>query len=832
MPTSALVLAGAVALCFSLVPAAQPLAAQTPAPAAPTSSGGRCTAPDSIAVRGLSRVSLASALGDLGLTPRSELAAPQLQGAIRRLYANGQFDDVRAGCEVATDSSRATLVFTVRERPLLADVSVTGAQAQDAGSISSKVDLLVGQPLDPAKVARAVQRIDSVYQGKGFYLARVKPESTFTSDGRVRLTFRIDEGRRLAVSGVRINGNTALADKTVVAAMKTRPEGFFWWRKGEFNEESYQGDLSERLPGLYASRGYIDFQVLQDTVVVDREQGKAYLDITVREGPQYKIGDFEIVENRRFSTEDLQRYYPFDGQGPTLTERVVGLARGRLRGPDQDRFDQARWDEATEAVRTAYSNEGYIYARVTPVVERTKIGPDSQPAVNLRWQIDERTPAIINRIDIAGNDYTTEECIRRQLVLVPGDVFNRDRLLRSWQSVGNLGFFDTPLPFPDTRPANDQGDLDVTFRVKEKRTGSFNFGASMGGAGVGVGGFIGVDQPNLFGLCKRGSLNWNFGRFFNDFQMSYSDPAIRKSRISGTVSAYRRQSRFFVQGFGQNITTGSTLRVGLPVPGSYFSTLGVSYTADAITLRDVDPAVFGIGNCTRNCFRSNLGVDLTHDTRIGLPFPSAGGSQSLTADFSGGPLGGTTAFQRYTGDFKSYVTVGQFGGDAPGSQPKQFVLGLTGRAGALFGSPGAFFLQQGFTLGGVQFGQPLRGYPEFSITPRGFDPAADQGNATSGRAAFGNAYFSMTAELGLRFNQQFYTNIFYDAGNNFARATEFNPTRLFRGAGVGVSVVTPLGPLGLDWAYGFDRLARDPITGLLRPDPKWQLHFRLGQMMF
>jgi outer membrane protein insertion porin family len=821
--------AGALALCLGAVFGTRALPAQVPSTSAPAA---RCATPDSIAVRGLSRVSLGAALGDLGLTPRTQLASPQVQGAIRRLYGTGQFDDVRAGCEVASDGARATLVFTVRERPLLADVAVTGTKAQSEGAISGKVDLLIGQPLDPSRVARAVQRIDSVYQSKGFYLARIRPESTFTNDGRVRLLFRIDEGRRLAISGVRVNGNSVLSDQAVVGAMKTSPEGFFWWKDGEFDEEAYQGDLSERLPALYASRGFIDFQVLKDTVVVDRERGKAFVELTVREGPQYKIGEFEIVDNRRFSSEELERYYPFTGEGPTLTERVVGLTRGRLRGPSNDVFDQARWDEATERVQTAYRNEGYIYARITPVVERTKTGPDSTPTVNLRWQIEERNPAIINRIDIAGNDYTTEECIRRQLVLVPGDVFNQDRLLRSWQSIGNLGFFETPLAFPDTRPANDQGDLDVTFRVKEKRTGSFNFGASMGGAGVGVGGFIGVDQPNLFGLCKRGSLNWNFGRFFNDFQLSYSDPAIRKSRVSGTVSAYRRQSRFYVQGFGQNITTGSTLRVGLPVPGSYFSTLGVSYTADAITLRDVDPAVFGIGTCTSNCFRSNLGLDLTHDTRIGLPFASAGGMQSLTADFSGGPLGGTTAFQRYTGDFRSYVTVGQFGGGAPGSQPKQFVLGLSGRAGAIFGSPGAFFLQQGFALGGVQYGQPLRGYPEFSITPRGFDPEAEQFNATSGRGAFGNAYLTMTAELGLRISQQLYTNIFYDAGNNFARAVEFNPTRLFRGAGVGVSVVTPLGPLGLDWAYGFDRLSRDEVTGRLRPDPKWQLHFRLGQMMF
>ena len=54
---------------------------------------------------------------------------------------------------------------------------------------------------------------------------------------------------------------------------------------------------------------------------------------------------------------------------------------------------------------------------------------------------------------------------------------------------------------------------------------------------------------------------------------------------------------------------------------------------------------------------------------------------------------------------------------------------------------------------------------------------------------------------------------------------EFSPTRLFRGSGFGVSTVTPLGPLGIDWAYGFDR--RD-VNG--QPDPKWQLHFRLGQI--
>jgi outer membrane protein insertion porin family len=216
---------------------------------------------------------------------------------------------------------------------VLADVNVTGTAQTTAGSVRDKVDLLVGQPLDPAKVARAVQRIDSVYQSRGFYLARIRPESTFTSDGRVRLMF---PGRRGAAAGD-LGGSDQREHRAAGQDGRGRDEdqarGFFWWRKGAFDEEKYAGDLAERLPGLYASRGFVDFQILQDTVVVDREQGKAYLDITVREGPQYKIGEFEIVENRRFSTEDLARYYPFNGEGPTLTERVVGLTRGRLRAP-------------------------------------------------------------------------------------------------------------------------------------------------------------------------------------------------------------------------------------------------------------------------------------------------------------------------------------------------------------------------------------------------------------------------------------------------------------------------------------------------------------------
>jgi outer membrane protein insertion porin family len=342
------------------------------------------------------------------------------------------------------------------------------------------------------------------------------------------------------------------------------------------------------------------------------------------------------------------------------------------------------------------------------------------------------------------------------------------------------------------------------------------------GQGVGVGGFIGLEQPNLFGRCKRGSLNWQFGRYLNDFQLSYTDPSIRQSRLSGTISAYRSQARYQIADLGQNTRTGGSLRLGLPMPGARYTRVYVSYTGEAVKFGST--GLLGTVNNCSNCFRSAIGVDLTRDTRAGLPFPYAGALQSVSAQFDGGPLGGSASFQHYTSEYRAFAPLAEFGGGgSKGGEPMRITLGLNARTGAVFGNTGPFFFNQKFALGGVQFGEPLRGYPEFSITPQGFLIGTSTYSAS--RESFGSAFFASTLELGLRFNSQFYVNLFYDAGNVWAAPRDFDPTRLYRGAGIGLSTVTPLGPLGLDWAYGFDRL---DASG--RRDPKWQLHFRLGQL--
>ncbi len=784
---------------------------------------GPCATPDSVAFRGNQRITDALLRGDAGILPGTPLNYRTLQRAIKQLYATGQFDEISVACEPATGPGTKTIVaFRLTERPILGDIDVKGPDRVSPSSVKERVDLLIGRPVDPAQVAHSVARIDSLYESEGYFLAHVRVDTSVV-DGQTKLVFVVDEGKRMAISGVDVKGNKALSDHAVVSAMATKPEGFLWWRKGEFDEDKFNGDLTENIPKLYADHGFIDMQVERDTMIVDRARGKGFVDLTLQEGPQYRIGQFEVNGAKRFSSDDIARYYPFGNKPRTIRGTVEGLLR-RGTGEPANVFDKSVWDDATQKVQEAYANEGYIYAQVRPIIDREKTGKDSVPTVNLRWEIDEGRPAIVNRVDILGNDVTAENCIRNQLVVVPGDVFRRDALIRSYQQIGNLGFFDTPLPPPDTHQADDQGDVDIVFHVKEKRTGNVNFGASVG-QGTGVGGFIGFDQPNLFGQCKKGSLQWQFGRYINDFNLGYTDPRINESRISGTVNLYDSDSRYIIANLGRTKRVGGQFQFGFPTPWSLATTFFVSYGVEGVRYSGDSTSLLGQVQCTgaagQNCLRSTLGFTLDRDTRLDMPFPSMGVHQQITAQFNGGPLGGAAAFQRYTAEMRSYATLATFGGDNPYSAPVKLVFGLTERGGWLLGNPGPFFFSQQFSLGGVQFGEPLRGYEEFSITPHGY---VNTSTYNAQRSSFGSAFFTNTAELGLRFNQMLYTDAFYDAGNLWAEARDFDPTRLFRGAGVGAALVTPLGPLGIDLGYGFDR-----VDQFGHKSPKWIVHFKFGQ---
>jgi outer membrane protein insertion porin family len=764
-------------------------------------------APDTIVVEGNRRISAANVLLNTSLYPGRPVSFRELQRSIQAIYSSGHFEDVQVREDVVDGRSR--LVITVRERPLLLRWSVRGVERLSESKVKEQISVLEGRPLNPSEVARSTAKVDSTYRAAGYYLARSRPLYTYERDSSsVRMVFDVKEGRRVAIAQVAVEGNTRFSDAEIVAQLKSRPEGFFWFQKGEFDDDKLAEDLREGLPGFYGRRGYADFQVLTDTVVVNDTTGKATLVLRVSEGDPYRVGTFEVVGNRRFSAEQVEAFYPF---GQPVRTGFLGL--GGLRATTS--FDREAWEKATTAVQQAYYNEGYVYVNVRPDLLR-RVDTQGRPIVDLRWVINEGRPAIVSRVEVRGNEITHERVIREAIVLIPGDVFRQSALIQSYQNISNLGFFEQPLAPPDTRP-NEEGDLDVIFQVAERRTGNVNFGATIG-QGTGIGGFLGLDESNLFGQGKRGRFQWQFGQNINDFEIGFTDPSLLESRVSGTVTLYNRRVRYQIADLGRLKRIGGSLQFGFPLFGDRYTRLFLNYSLDQQSFTgSATNSAFSNRFICQDCVRSTIGATLMRDRRIDLPFATAGAMGSLALAHSGGILGGTGNFQKLELEGKWHAPLGELN---PGSRaPIKLTLGLFSRTGFVFGdSP---FFEQLFSLGGTQFGIPLRGYDEFSVTPKGYDPFAVSRGASPD--AVGKAFFTVTGEFGVRLSQGLYASTFIDAGNVWADASHFNPSRLFRGAGVGLSFISPLGPLGMDYAYGFDKVDANG-----RPDPGWKFHFRLG----
>jgi outer membrane protein insertion porin family len=798
--------AGATALPNAALVAQVP---DTPLPPAAAVADTAGAVLDSIVVVGNSYLESSVIVGAFAVPTGERITYRDLRDGQRRLWETGLFHDLEVLVRGGVDGIPVVLTLRVEERARVRELLIEGLRSVSERSVRDSLAIRPGEPYSPDRTVRVRRFLQSELASRGIPFARVEFREVPVEGqpGLVDLVLEVEEGSRVAVNQVRFVGNEAFTEGDLRKVLDTKAEGFFWFRSGQFEEVTLEEDLAVRLPQFYASNGYLDFAVVHDTLYVDPSTGKGVLEVHVSEGPQYRVASFSVEGNRRFPTSQLEAMYRSEEGGLLRALRITG------RGNDSDAFDRPAFLEATQRVQELYANQGYIYSAIDPVINRRPPAEgDDRPSVDLVWDIEEGQPAYIRRIHIIGNTFTYDRVIRQQINLLPGQVYSQQDILASYQRIAGLGFFETPLPFPDIQPDPETGDVDITFEVVERQTGSVNFGASMGGI-YGVSGFLGYEQPNLFGQAKSGSLRWDFGRFQNNFVLSYTDPSIRESRISGTVSLFDSRDRLFSFSTGERKRRGFLTRFGVPVPGAMYTRLFAGYSLSRTEYRLAggveDTSLFGRPPGTQ----SQLSVGIRRSTLNSPIFPSAGSEQSWTTEFNGGLLQGDGNFTRHLADGQWWIPVGEVGG-GPGSRPIVFTLGLSARSGWVVGNADDFPFDR-FWLGGVQFGQTLRGYDETTITPFGYFERSSR--AISDIDRLGEAFMVLGLEYSVRLNDNISISSFYEAGNVWRDVREVDPTRMFRGAGLGVQLVTPFGPIGIDYAYGFDR-----------PVPGWQLHFRMG----
>ena len=763
---------------------------------------------DSLVARGAARVGAAEVIGTSGIQAGTLNSWRDIHRAIKNIWATGNYEDIVV--KLDESSGRNILILEVVERPIMRLVRITGLESLSQRDVIEESGLEEDGPLSHNGIARAEGFIREELRRRGVPYVRLEPRILPVpgDDGSVDIVMEVEEGQRVTIAEVGFVGNQRFSDEELRSAMNTKPEGFFWFRAGNYDDIDFELDLVESLPDRYYQDGYLDFEVMGDTLIVDPSSGKARVVVEVNEGPQYRLGDFVVDGNTAFESDRLRQYFT-DESGGIL--ELLGFGEDGGRGEGRV-FDVVAFEEAADQVAQLYYDEGYLFAQVEPYWERATGPGAATHIVSAGWSIQEGHQAYINQVIIAGNDFTYDRVIREKIFLLPGDVYSQALVLQSYQNIQSLGFFETPLPLPDIR-TTESGDVDVVFNVQEKQTGSVQFGTAVGG-GVGLSGFLGYDQPNLFGQAKAGSVRWDFGRYINSFTLSFTDPALFQSTVSGSLSLFNSTDRFYQFATGRRRRAGFVARFGLPIPGSLRSRFFVGYSLARTKYesfqRSEDESLFGLPPGVL----SSLLFGITRQTLNHPLFPTSGSRQSWNVELNGGPLGGAGDFIKHTAEAQWMIPVGQVGGDGPNSQGIRFALGLGVKTGALFGDASGFPFES-FWMGGVQFGETLRGYDETTITPRGYFAERTQGIAQVDR--LGDAYFSATAEYKAVLNSNLAMSAFYDVGNIWRDPGDINTSRLFRGAGFGVQLVTPFGPIGLDYAYGFDK-----------PQPGWQLHFKMG----
>ncbi len=715
-----------------------------------------------------------------GFTQGKEITADDIQNAIKNLWSLNLFSDI----EILQDKEVAGgiyLTIRVKEYPRLEKIELLGNKKIKKDDIDKALDFYRGMVVSDYQVNKARKKMKKLYAEKGYLLAEITPETYDSeSEGKVILRFNIKEGNKVQVKKINFEGNANFSDGKLRKQLKETKEDR-WWRGADFNRKEFEEDL-EKVVEFYRNEGFRDAEVLGDSVYYDESKKDLFIDIEVREGNRYYIGDISFEGNELYPNE--------------LLYSRLGFEKG-------DAYSQEKIQKAImERLGTLYYDSGYIYSRIDP-----KELPVAKDTVNIQFVINEGHPVKINLVHIAGNTKTKEKVIRRELRINPGDTFSKAALERSQREVWVLNYFsDVKI---DYWPV-DEDHIDLKFTVEEKSTDLANMSAGWSERDKIIGS-IGVAMNNLFGNGQRLSFDWNFGRFYRSFQIGFTEPWLMDTPTLAGFSVYdtKRDSRYI--GYSQR-SSGGSLRLGRRFrwPDNYFRGDWI-YRIDRTELGDFSSAVLEAN--PRNIVGEDWPLVSSSFTQIisrnslNRPeFPTEGSEVSLSTEFAGGLLGGNVGYHKYTFS-ASWFTPAIW----------KFVLYNHATAGFLNGwKKGSKipYLEYFFLGGeGMSRSTPLRGYE---------DPLA--GYATS---PGGKVMLKYTTEI--RFpiipNPTMFGLIFAEAGNTWVNVSDTDPFDLQRSVGIGARIFMPMiGIIGFDYAYGFDNYDQ---TG--KRYGKWKPHFVFGR---
>jgi outer membrane protein insertion porin family len=721
-------------------------------------------------VRGNSQVSTHKIVRVVGVQPGERYDPDRVRAGLKRLYETHQFSDLTALRGDGSSRDSVVVVIQVVEYPRVDAVEFQGNDHIGDDDLRKAITAGKGTFVRPAVTDKDREAISERYREKGYY--RVAVRDTIRVDAKRKereLVYRITEGRKVRIKHIDFIGNRQLTTDEIREVMKAKPDGFF--SGGDFNPKELAEDR-ERIIQLYKSMGLLDVTV-EEPELDFTEDGKG-IDVyfVVEEGVQYFVGDITWEGNELFPDT-------------TISERIT-LKKG-------EPLDDLELSTIQFNIANLYGDRGYIYATVTPVRSVRK-----HNVMDLHFEIQQGNLAHVRRIDIAGNNKTWDEVIRRELVLMPGDVFSSARLRRSLREVFNLGFFAGP-PEPQVKQANDEGDIDLTLRVEEKSAGQFRVGAGFSQLNR-VSGFIGVTEPNFLGRGYRVGVNWEFSRTRQDISLQFTQPWAFGTPTELSFQLYAANQEKVSAQFYSDRRTGFSVRVGRPLPWLDYTSASVRYSLEEVELSNFSTSYTGpLRNTNWPQTTSSMGLTLFRNSTDSPFHPTTGTRTTFNTRWTGAIFGGDVNLQRYDLEIDWFQSL-----------LWKFVLQLGQKVGVVDGyvSPSQVPDYERFRLGGNRR-LGVRGYDFYEVVPRG-------NNLFTG----GRAYAITVAQIEFPLvAPTIYGHFFLDMGGTWNSFGTAELGDLKKGAGFGIGIELPMiGLFGFDYGYGFDRVGGGA----------WEAHINFG----
>jgi outer membrane protein insertion porin family len=796
-----------------------------------------------------------------GLTVGEKIKIPgdKVSRAIRKLWEQGLFEEVSISVTRIVND-QIFLDIYLKERPRLSKFQFNGIKKSDADDIREKIRLVKGDYVTDNLIIKTKNIIYDFYHDKGFLNAEVEiiQRRDSAAANEVTLIINIDKNEKVKVYNITLHGNKQIGEDLLTASFKkTKEKSVFnplndleealaqstvaaaqtnftdmadimgkhatdnvkirLFKSSKFIEEDYEEDKTN-LVAKYNSMGYRDARILRDSISKN-DDNTINIDLWVEEGPKYYIRSITWVGNTKYKSDFL--------------DRILKIRKGDVY--DQDALDQAlTYNPSGADIRSLYMDDGYLFFDVVPV--ETRVENDS---IDLEIRMHEGKQATISRVTIKGNTKTNDHVALREVQTRPGQLFSRDRLIRSQRQLAQLKYFDAEKLAPNVSPNQEDGTVDISYDVTEtsadqiELSGGWGYGRIIGTLGLSFNNFslrnlinLKAWKPIPSGDGQKLSLRFQtYGAGYFSYSFSFTEPWLggRKPLALSLSYFHSRYTNGYAANdplFGYFKIDGVSVGLGTQLrwPDDYFSLYqSVNYNRYN-TMNYSQIFAFGGGDGVYNAL--SYGIVLSRNSVDAPIFAKTGSEFSINLEV-------TPPYSWFDGDVDyqaipfsdRFKMVEYYKIKFKGAWYINLIEKLVLTPRVQFGYLGTYTPSLGVTpferfyLGGDGLsgynnmdGRELigmRGYTNNSLTP-GYP-------STLGGTVYTKYTFELRYPVSLNPNATIYALTFLEAGNDWLEWDNFNPFNVYRSLGFGVRVYLPMfGLLGLDWGYGLDAVPGVP----------------------